>query len=326
MRARLALCLALAACGADFDDVTNVKDLRVLAVVADPPEILVDDVAALPDAFPAITLRPLVVDPAGPRPLVVRAVACANREQASDRGRDRGPGGTRDTIATDPCPVAASVSLDVVAAEPAALEPRVELRFAPTRAFVESAFAADPFSRGPLSLRATPLTIEVTVATADESVIARKRVLVSQRPVPDQRPNENPIVAGLNVRATRDGAEVLIDPTSPQSTLPPRGRLFVDPVPAPAEPYQTFELGQPSPVAARETLRYAFYARYGSFAPAQTTNEPPRVITEPTFSIQSQYRAPAVAPPDGLDPIWVVVRDERAGQSFIRAAVRVSGP
>ncbi len=323
-RALFVVAGSLAGCSADFDNVTTVKDLRVLAVVAEPSELLVDDLAALPDEFPTVTVRPLIVDPAGPRPIAVSAVACVNAEQATERGRDRGPAGARDTLVMGPCPVEGSVPLELVAADPAPLEPNVELRFAPTRAFVAAAFASDPFSRGPLSLRATPLTIELSIAAGGESDVGRKRVIGTERPVAGQAPNANPIVPALNVRALREGPETPLDPGTPESTLRTGGRVFVNPVPAISEPYSTFELGATMPIAVdKETLRYAYYARFGSFAPAQTSSEPPRVITEPAGFIQSEYRAPAEAPPDGLDPIWVVVRDERAGQSFIRGTMRV---
>jgi hypothetical protein len=44
------LLLALAGCTPEFDNATTVKDLRLLAVSTDPPEILID--------LPAIMMNP----------------------------------------------------------------------------------------------------------------------------------------------------------------------------------------------------------------------------------------------------------------------------
>ncbi|HTO95490.1 MAG TPA: hypothetical protein VMK66_00485 [Myxococcales bacterium] len=59
MRA-LAFLLLAAACTPDFDSVSDVKDLRVLAIQADPPEALFDADAGTADA---LAVRVLAVDP-----------------------------------------------------------------------------------------------------------------------------------------------------------------------------------------------------------------------------------------------------------------------
>ena len=101
MKRVLVLLLAIG-CTPDFDDESTVKDLRVLGINADPPEILFtggplsqqDELCPraevlsalaqevsmnLPTSMPVVTLRPLVVDPHGAgRPVHYRAVACVS--------------------------------------------------------------------------------------------------------------------------------------------------------------------------------------------------------------------------------------------------------
>ncbi|MEO1175052.1 MAG: hypothetical protein AAFX94_23805, partial [Myxococcota bacterium] len=67
---RLLPVLLLAACGMDVDQVEDVEDLRILALRADPPEVLINT-AALNDATDLsalevdVTFDALVVDPRG---------------------------------------------------------------------------------------------------------------------------------------------------------------------------------------------------------------------------------------------------------------------
>src|SRR5439155_4022151 len=85
-RVLLMALLSIGACTPDFDDETTIKDLRVLGISADTPEILLEGgpvatqatlcpkaevlqalatelATRLPDSFPPIVLHPLVVDP-----------------------------------------------------------------------------------------------------------------------------------------------------------------------------------------------------------------------------------------------------------------------
>src|SRR5207237_8904511 len=87
------------------------KDLRVLAVAAEPSEVILD-LADLADAatasIPPIALTPLIVDPTG-RPVSVTVSACANDPTAptspSAVSDPTGypPGGIRHTVGSALC-------------------------------------------------------------------------------------------------------------------------------------------------------------------------------------------------------------------------------
>jgi len=81
----------------------------------------------------------------------------------------------------------------------------------------------------------------------------------------------------------------------------------------------------------RETLRYRFFATGGSFSPAITQSEPlPGFVATGPVHIESEYRLPSAAQlppgPDGtaIDTIWIVVRDDRGGESWARRTLVVT--
>ncbi|MEO0460114.1 MAG: hypothetical protein AAF219_04660 [Myxococcota bacterium] len=63
----LAATVALAGCGVDVDEVQDVEDLRILAIRADPPEVLLaaEDAFEFENASIEVSFQALVVDPQG---------------------------------------------------------------------------------------------------------------------------------------------------------------------------------------------------------------------------------------------------------------------
>ena len=159
--------------------------------------------------------------------------------------------------------------------------------------------------------------------------MAVKRVLFSPRLTPEQVPNRNPQITQLSYRSTREDPHTLLDPAAPP-TVAPGGSLRLQPAPAQAEPYlaRAFSRTERRFVTEEipeETLRYAFYATSGVFSPGGISTRPSPLRTDPMIEIESTYEAEAEPDPaDGSQVfVFVVVRDERGGSSFIRARLLV---
>jgi hypothetical protein len=358
LKAALALVLLLGACTPDFEDLTHVKDLRVLVVGADTPELVLESgptamqpricpdgptsmaliaeaMGHLPAQPPVVTLRPLVADPhGGGRPVHYSVVACLSATGTQDPeggggGGGMRPGGVRDTVGRGLCDGPALVEGDATPA-PGQVTVPIEVKFQPTAELLEKAFVADFLSL----VYGLPLTVQVTVSAGDEQVIARKRILFTLRLAPDQTPNQNPLVTQLSFRRGEDGAPTVFDLQNP-ATMPPEvhlgEELRIEPTVGIKEMYPT-RIGDRTTgctTIERETeaLRYAFFATSGTFAP-HTTNTEPSIILEnvpPEHRLESTYHAPKVLAPDEnpLVHVWVVTRDERAGASWVEVLLRL---
>ena len=80
----------------------------------------------------------------------------------------------------------------------------------------------------------------------------------------------------------------------------------------------------------RETLRYRFFATAGSFAPATSERADSGFVPKGPIHIESEYRLPGAAQvtldADGLATVtmWIVVRDDRGGESWAVRTLRVT--
>jgi hypothetical protein len=348
-------------CTPDFDDVTTVKDLRVLAMSADIPEILFEGgplsmqenlcldgptLLALaselnerfPEHLPPVTLRPLVVDPrGGGRPVHYRAVVCLSPTgnlNPMEGGMGMAPSGVRNTAGRGECPADAPVLAegDAVPPDGTPVVPIV-LRMTPTREQVMAALRADVLGM----VYGLPLTVQLTVSAGSERVVARKRVLIGTRLNPGHRNNENPVIEKVVHRLSEHAPEVPFDVADPffaPVPVPLGGSLKIEPArrEQDRETYPTRvgdrRTGCVSITTAVEAQRFAFFATAGTFGPPGTNSEPPIIRDEPTDPSQrlaSTYRAPrALLPGESeLVRIYIVTRDERVGSSFIELALRL---
>jgi hypothetical protein len=93
------------------------------------------------------------------------------------------------------------------------------------------------------------------------------------------------------------------------------------------EPYWTAVIDRDTHLAVplhvdRERIRYGFYATAGHF-------EPPRTVSEllpgavGTIHLESKYIPPGNIDGDGLVTVWVVVRDERGGESWVERQIQL---
>jgi hypothetical protein len=341
--------LLLAGCK-EFDDPSTVKDLRLLAVAAQPSEVILDGTGDVPE----LSFRTLLVDPAGGGRAVSYGLrACANDPRApnapgsgAEASGNYPAGGARSTVGSALCPPDGPTSWTLPA--PAA-DASFTVRF--TAAQLTAAFAADVFL-GPTGQPhggrdlGLPISLELTATAGPESVSAIKRVIFWERPLgADQRPNQNPIIAEVRGYADRDpvtllptGPTVALDPDAPQPVVVGQP-IWIEPVGAQAEPYLTTVLDRQSDQAVvhevpAETLHYQFYATLGKFVPNETASELPFGVQRGArVPVEARYQPPALAalpvdPASGqraaLVVIWIVVRDERGGASWVERRLRVS--
>ena len=361
--AGVACSVGLAGCGT-FDDPSTVKDLRVLAVAAEPSEIILDvndPIGATTASVPPVVLAPLIIDPAG-RPVSVTVSACANDPTApTSPSAVSDPtgypaGGIRNTVGSALCdgaptevPLATGIDL--------AASPSIGVTLDP--AWVAAAFARDVFPgadgvvHGGFDL-GMPVVFQLTATAGSDTVRAIKRAIFWTHAVrADQRANTTPVIPGVRAYARRDEttAEPLPDAVraleaGAPADVTPDG-LWIDPVAAGdptttalAESYVTATLdrvtGQVGPIDVKETLTYSFYASAGTFSPLQTRSEPPPgVVPRGRLHIESKYHPPkdmtnrpaGASATEPLDvTIWIVVRDERGGASWVTRSLRVLAP
>jgi hypothetical protein len=326
----------------ELDHPSTVRDLRLLAIAAEPPEVILDSSSM---TIPEIEVTPLIADPAGGgRPLSFSVRACGNdpfapsAPGAGTEGAGNYPaGGARSTVGSARCPPDGPTSWSLV--PQAAAGASVRVAFSPEQ--LAAAFAADLFPghlgqpHGGFDL-GLPISLEVTARAGDETATGIKRVIFWAAPVrEDQRPNQNPRIGEIRLYFERD--PVSLAPLGLVETLPagePRRvlgdqPLWLEPTGAQAEPYVTAVIDRyTDQVRAQdvpaETLRYAFYATAGKFDPPQTGSDVPfggAAAERP--HVESKY----LPPPDPQEvTIWIVVRDERGGSSWVERRLLVQPP
>jgi hypothetical protein len=282
-----------AACTPSFASASDVSDLRVLAVQAEPPEAQFDQQGSGSNLVISnvddVHLRILAVDPARPGNfMTLSASLCAPTDSR------RCEGGPRFDL-----PRATRNSGDEFSATvPGAL-------LVPVIRFAQS----DDKLKGLGGIR---VMFALSVADADPHapVYASKLLLYSQRGTP---PNHNPTLSKLTL--TRDG--VFQKDVFPGETLAlSLGALYgVRPVLADGarEEYDTTDL-QGRTVHLKEDPSYAFFTTPGAEFDRDTADEPIDGIAPPDglTRIDSFSRGS-----DAINKIWVVVRDGRGGESWL---------
>lgn len=252
--AAAAMALVAAACTDSLDDRSDVRDLRILAIVAEPPELVLE--GALPD----VALTALVADPREPERVIDYAwtacgltddLRCASADFAADLGAGAAPlDGVAATMAVTPELLAAARELDTFQ-----------------------------------GFGGVALVAELVLAPgSDEELHAIKQV-PAQLGLPEgTTPNANPTPPAVlhdgvawpedEVLEVAAGTEVAIEPVSP---------------PEDAEEYSVyrFDLGVEDLV---EYLDYDFFATAGPFSQG-STGGPPEIIETET-SLSSRWTAP----------------------------------
>lgn len=182
------------ACTPDFQNPTTISDLRLLAVRADPPEVLIDLQAvmatgALAEPLPEITLSPLIIDPLGAgRAVSYRVQLCVVPLNEEARGGTQRPGRFGDAIGDAPCDPDAGVVAEGTALPIAGGIVPLVTSFTPTLPFLIEAARVDPLG---IEL-GLPVTVTFTISAGSESVVAFKRVISRRVCCPRRRPTRTP--------------------------------------------------------------------------------------------------------------------------------------
>lgn len=283
--------IALAACGGTLEDPSVVQDLRILAMRADPPEIIVapDEVGRA--ALSGYLLSALVADPYGDdHTSIYEWTACP------DPGRPRCDG------------AAGAVEVGRGEFAPSAHGPASELLrgFLPSWEFLRRALEQDPLG----GFGGLPILVTLRLRSTDgsEEVVGSKRVLFTVRQVPGQTANLNPFVGAIRL----DGEPWREEVPRTLSARSPMRVSAADPAPR-AETYVVpdFRGGFQT---LKERWTFSFLATAGRFSRHHAGGGTEVVATEPE-RIESDW-----APPGEPLPTWVtffiVVRDGRGGEGW----------
>lgn len=321
-----ALCLAPFGCAPSFDDIWEVKDLRVLAIQAEPPEVLLRDAPNILDrdtttiAWPPVMVSALATDPRDPGREVdwqVWACTAEEREGCSTDAALRWP--LRRDDGGD-CVLAADLDRDGPAMR-SALD-NIGCRFTPSVEMVRASLEADPYQ----GFGGIPLTVEFRLLDGDNPPVrAYKRLVytlpLDYSPIPAaKQANANPVIAGLladdqaldlevGLRATAGQAVVLLPVVSEGSK----------------ESYVVVEAKDPlqlapgeSPFTERtleESLSYSYFVSAGALSHAETGGRPsPFFENKKIDDITTTWTAPAEG--SGEATLWLVVRDDRGGVTW----------
>jgi hypothetical protein len=308
------LAALLAGCGS-FESASIVIDLRPLAVVAEPAEIVVDfdieNPGQIPE-IPPVTVRALLADPGAERRLAYRYRVCAETDsRRCDEPDTIILGATEGTI-DDPDLTAATAD-GTIQVNALLLEEAIQLD--------------DLAGFGGIGVQ-IELRVVPEGGSEAEAIYVAKRVVYAPR-VPEGRVgNANPSMTGLLAREVDFPGDRCAAGGTPLEVMAGE-QIRLDPV-EPAgirEPYTlpTLDGGERSFV---ENMRYSWFATAGDFTAEQTGG--PKDLFGNVPVLFTKWRAPAgegldelEAATGGLVDFWVVQRDERGGASYTRRCVRV---
>ncbi len=295
-RALLAVLLTASACGFSFDPASQVKDLRVLAVSVDPPEL------SAMNARAPVSLRALVVDTDLSESVTWSLAFCVVAPTASGLAS-----GAR-------CPDGSTV-------------------VAQGNGPLGSIAGTLPLPAQVLGLLATPraivpqLQLELTVGEAP--LYAEKVVTLTAQPVAGQALNLNPTLSGLTfdgqpwlagtplvVKAgtcAPDKLETVTNADRSKSTF-----CTHDLVPGFDEAQQQFFSARSAitgeVTVQQEKLRFAWFADQGVFHSDTTAQAGAGNTPRASGNVANVWRE--VAGLSGTVTFWVVVRDGRGGESW----------
>jgi hypothetical protein len=289
----LAAVTALAACDTGFETPSIVLDLRVLAIVSDPPDVVVDvDPDDLLDVeLPPVTLRALIAEPGGGGPWTYTMTACGETFELRCDDPEltfRMPFAEGTVASTDDRPTGV-------------LQANVLL--------LQAALEEDEF----LGVGGIPVVVHVVVRNgAGAEIHAAKRVYYAPREPPERLQNTNPTMAELRARGEPwpEGAVL---------TVARREQIEIEPVEPDGvrEDYvvPTFDGGSRM---FTENMRYSWFATGGDFTDETTGGAMDIFGNRPL--LRTRWRAPD-AP--GTIHMWIVQRDERGGTYFTERVVEV---
>lgn len=338
--------LALIGCGDPVERPSEVKDLRVLAVAAEPPEVLYDRAAGF--GVPQVTFSALVADPRGETTTYTWRFCPVESEQAC----------LNFPAVREAAPLPMRPMLDALFAQhqqglAAPGEEMAGLALAPFATAWPSDLFAYHLQGSALGLGngAWPSAV-LSVGAADGAVLAQKRVTLNARdlsqynaelsaafgfsvceptapqpgclPLQPRTPNQNPALTAVRVARGKQ-AGLPFEPLPATLTVKAGDSLRIEPALSPSafESYQRVEAAlQDNRLQvedAREQPVVSWFATAGTFDEDQTA-------IESTKTFDNVYTAPE-APPTatgGWVALWLVVRDLRGGTGWMQLRVLVT--
>jgi hypothetical protein len=286
-------------CTPTLDSSDQVHDLRILAMSADPPEVIVDGADGMPSSrivSPPINVTALVADPlGGGRQVHYRFTTCARVDQ-SDALVDN---------STHRC-LAGQLGYRILKEQDFVPGVSAELQytFMPSSQLLGEAQSLDVYN----GFGGLPLPVQLELQAGGESAVGFKSIVYSA-PIssPPQAPNTNPRLLGLTV----DGQ----DWSSNANPLFARADHVFIPTPDPTriESYQRLTFDHQL-LQFHETLRYAFFTTLGKFNNPVTGGISNR--TGEQVPPDSTWTPPD-PPASGTVTFWIVVQDGRGGESWI---------
>lgn len=307
--------LACLGCGS-FEDPAIVIDLRVLAMVAEPPEVVADVDPDDPGSvnledIDDVTVCALVADPTESRRLEWAMTACP----PTDSGRCDEPDDPSTAIG------AGVIEDPEEGADEPALCATLPADGNLIAILMESVRADDLLGFGGISAQ---IELRVDGEGDGEAIFATKRVRYAPRIPADRVSNRNPYVDGFT--ATVGGEEIPLPLGRCGDVEPievgPGAEIAIEPIEPEGvrEDYvlPTIEGGR---VDLTENLRYQWLATAGDWSRFESGG--PRDPFGNEAPIDTRWRSPGDVAEAGDVEMWVVQRDERGGSSFYRSCVRV---
>ncbi|GMU59597.1 MAG: hypothetical protein AMXMBFR34_13600 [Myxococcaceae bacterium] len=323
MRLRaLALVVSLASLGCvqPEDNPTTVKDLRVLGIQFETPEVLIDEcnlgllgslaatdggAIVIPSelleklaaaASRPLTMTSLIEDPAGNgRPLKYRVVACANQ---SDR-RCTNEGDFLELARGE----TSAGELAVTVAPGALLLPD-------GTPLLQEVIAQDLF-KGLGGFR-VPVLLDVQTLDGREHIYAQKLMVYMCRFFPEMQENVTPVLPGLTVAAVPWPEDEVKEFTGTQEVeLEPKDFSALQ------EPYlmPSFQL---SPVSLKEAWKVSWYTTMGTFGSHNTGGVD---LGGQSGRHRNQWQPDTTATAAQDVTLTFVVRDGRGGESWIKRKI-----
>ena len=271
-----------------FGTAQKVKDLRVLAVRSDPPEIVFDPAAAL---LPEVRVSLLVADPQTTDELTITGALCP---QAEDKRCGEG-----------------AVAIAALIAKPGAVSFPVRV----PRPLLDAALAADPL-RGYGGIR---VQLDLQIQGSFRRSERATKLLLFTPASPGYVPNHGFEILGLGVTLRGRPAGFV----TPKDVLPVavadlvglRPILVADPAsPTPAEEYDVVDLSGRA-AHLREHLSYSLYSTaHGRFL--SDTADDPGAYAVPSLDGVFKFQSTL----EGNGALYIVARDGRGGVAWFTSA------
>jgi hypothetical protein len=279
-------------CVSPEDDPSNVKDLRVLAISIEPPELMADDCAS-PLGSRAVfasdlTLTALIADPKGDsRQIRYELLACAD---PADRNCSNES--DRIVLATG-LAAAGELALSI---RPGAVE------LSSGTLLLQRVVQVDDF-HGFGGIR-MPLVIHLS--RGDERIYAQKLMVFNCRMFPEMAANLTPLIPGLQLNGAAWGAHDVpqLQGAGPFTVTPEDFTSLEEDYVVPS-----FDL---RPVHLRESWKLSWHTDLGKISPTETGGA--------DFAGQEGRQMVEWKPSASLErdvDFWVVARDGRGGESWL---------